>query len=197
MSCDEQQPAAPSPPVAGADEGPPSAQGLGALVQAVDAALSDASVQRLATLGTEWLGVAGSCEVRELGEALLPMLPRVTAFVDRIRPAVDAGLLDQVADLLLLLRAALDALTPAQAERLASEAEHLVTLANTVMVENPARAWRSGMGQVISTWQQTKASPETVGLRELIRLRRDPAVQHLLRALLALVHEEGALGQRN
>ncbi len=191
MSSEEDRPQASRP---GEDAG--GLASYEALLRSVESALSDGEVERVAALGAEWLGRLGSPEVRRFAEAALPMLPRFTAFLERIRPAVEAGLLEQLADLTLLSSTVLDAVTPGQAERLAREAEGLLTLLNAVMVEEPAVVWRSGMRRVLGTWEQAGASPRAVGLRELLRARRDPRVQHMLRTLLALVDDQEPRSRR-
>jgi uncharacterized protein YjgD (DUF1641 family) len=178
----------PTPPHA-SDGAAQIRQGYTALLGAVDSALTDAAVERWTALGEEWLGLLGSSQVRDLVAETLPLLPYLTEFVRRLRPMVEAGLLDRLLELATLLTAVLDAVTPMQAERLAVEAEGLATLANNVMTEDPAIVWRASVDRLLTTWQEAGESPKPVGLGELLRLRRDPAVQRALRALLRLAHE--------
>jgi uncharacterized protein YjgD (DUF1641 family) len=164
----------------------PGLAGYAALLGALDAALTERSVERLAEMGEGWLSVLGSPQVRELVEASLPLLPHLTRFLERLRPMLEAGLLDRLAELLTLFTAVVDAVTPLQAERLAVELEGLVTLANNVMTEDPAIVWRASLDRVLRTWEEVGVSPRPVGLGDLLRLRKDPALQRALRALLSL-----------
>jgi hypothetical protein len=164
----------------------PSLAGYGALLGALEAALTDQSVERLTDLVVPWAALIGSAEVRDLVDALGPLLPELSRFVRRLTPLVQAGLLDRLVEVATLGMAVLDAVTPLQAERLAVEAEGLTTLAHNVMTEDPALFWRVGLDRLLDTWEGLGERPRPVGLGELLRLRRDPGVQRALRTLLAL-----------
>jgi uncharacterized protein YjgD (DUF1641 family) len=161
---------------------------LGLLLSAMEDALSDPAIERAAALGGEWLALLGAPEVRRFARAMLPLLPHLSRAAEHLRPMVEAGLLDRLLELLGVGVAALDALTPLQVERLAAEAEGLVTLLTNVMTEDPAVVWRASLQRVLSTWEDPQAAARPVGLGDLLRLRRDPQVQRVLRALLALAH---------
>jgi uncharacterized protein YjgD (DUF1641 family) len=161
-------------------------EGYASLLKALDGAVTDAGVERMVDAFAPWLAVAGSPDVRELAAEVAHLAPHLTRFARRLRPMVEAGLLDRLVELMGLAGAVLDAVTPLQAERLAVELEGLATLANNVMTEDPAIVWRSSLERILGTWEEGgEARP--LGLGDLLRLRRDPGVQRALRAMLALV----------
>ena len=159
---------------------------------ALQAGVSDATLQKTLDLVMTWGEVLGRPEVQAFVSRLVPVLPRATAFIERLEPLLEAGLLERLADLASLYLAVADAVTPGEVEHLMQEGEALLSLANRVMTRDPANVFETGLSAAREAWTQAGRAQPSGMLRMLLSMRSDPKLRRTLGFMLALSHTLGS-----